>query len=43
MFYLAKIHQMSVPLFPNVTCARGVMIIVTGNGHTDISSNPGRG
>ena len=24
-------------------CARGVMVIVVGNGHGDMSSNPGRG
>ena len=24
-------------------CARGVMVIVVGNGHGDTSSNPGRG
>ena len=23
-------------------CARGIMVIVVGNGHSDTSSNPGR-
>ena len=32
-----------ISLVSNVGGARGVMVIVTGNGHGDTSSNPGRG
>ena len=31
----------SFPLYKQIICARGVMVIVVGNGHGDTSSNPG--
>ena len=32
----------STPLLPLLTGARGVIVIIVGNGHGDTNSNPGR-
>ena len=40
---MAKIkHQNYIVNLIKITCARGVMVIIVGNGHGDTSSKPGR-
>ena len=41
---LTLIYQELIPIRDNSVCggARGVMVIVVGNGHGDTNSNPGR-